>query len=90
VNPQEPVSEDPALQKVPELSLDEARRRAIAVAGPGEKSLELLGDDLVKGSLVCSARSVGGRGDASGSNGGVEGLRCGAAAMLARRRQNRT
>ncbi len=56
------MSEDPALQKVPELSLDEARWRAIAVAGPGEKSLELLGDDLVKGSLLCPARGVGGRG----------------------------
>jgi hypothetical protein len=62
VNPQESVSEDPALQKVPELSLDEARRRAIAVAGPGEKGLELLGDDLAKGSLLWPARSVGGRG----------------------------
>ncbi len=56
------MSEDPALQKLPELSLDEARRRAIAVEGPGEKSLELLGDDLVKGSLLCPARGVGVRG----------------------------
>ena len=84
MDPQESAGEDPALQKAPDLSLDETRRRASVVGGPGEKSLELLGVDLVKDSLVCPARSIDGRGDASGSNGGVEGPRCGAVAMLAR------
>ena len=62
---QEAVSEDPAFQEEPELSLDEARQRAIAVAGTGEKRLELFRDDLVKDSSVCPAGSVGWRGDAS-------------------------
>ncbi len=84
MNAQESVGEDPALQKAPELSLDEARWRATAVAGPSEKRLELLRDDLVQDCFVCPAGSVDARGDASGSNGGVEGPRRRAVAMLAR------
>ena len=81
---QEPVGEDPTLQEASELSLDKAWRWATAVAGPGEKRLELLGDDLVQDSFVCPTGIVGARGDASGSNGGVEGPRRRAVAMLAR------
>ena len=86
MNPQESVGEDTALEKVPELSLDEARGRAITTAGPGEKRFEPLRDDLVKDGLVCPAGSVGGRGSASGSSGGVEGpaRTNGGTAMLAR------
>jgi hypothetical protein len=80
----EPVGEDPALQEASELSLDKTWRWATAVTGPGEKRLELLGDDLVQDSFVCPAGIVGARGDASGSNGGVEGPRRRAVAMLAR------
>jgi hypothetical protein len=83
MNAQKPVGEDPALQEVPELSLDEARRRAAPIAGLCEKRLELLRDDLVKDGLVCPAGRVGGRGDASGSSGGKKGPRSGEAVMLA-------
>ena len=72
---QKSVGENSALQKAPELSFDEARRWATAVAGPGEKRLELLRDNLVQDSFVCPAGSVRARGDASGRNGGVEGPR---------------
>jgi hypothetical protein len=81
---QESVGEDPALQKSSKLSLDETRRRAIAGAGPCEKCLEVFADHLVKDSLVWAAGSVGGRGEASGSDGGFEGPRRGAETMLAR------
>jgi len=66
------VGEDPALQEASELSLDKAWRWATAVAGPGKKRFELLGDDLVQDIFVWSAGIVRARGDASGSNGGVE------------------
>ena len=80
----EPVGEDPALQEASELSLDKTWRWATAVAGPGEKRLELLGDDLVQDSFVCPAGIVGARGDASGSEGGFGGPRRGWEIMLAR------
>jgi len=67
---QKSVGEDSALQEASEFSLDKARRRAIAVAGTGEKRLEPLRDDLVQDGLVCPAGSVGGREGASGSRGG--------------------
>ena len=81
---QESVGEDPALQEASELSLDEAWRWVTTVAGPGEKRLELPGDDLAQDSVVCPAGIVGARGDASGSNGGVEEPRRRAVAMLSR------
>ena len=81
---QESVGEDSALQKAPELSLDETRRRAIAGAGPREKRFEVFANHLVKDSLVWTAGSVGGRGEASGSDGDFEGPRREAETMLAR------
>jgi hypothetical protein len=69
------VGEDPALQESPELSLDEPWRGAAAVAGPGEKRLELFRDDVVENGLVRPARSVGVRECASGTIGGVDGRR---------------
>jgi hypothetical protein len=73
MNAQESVGEDPALQEVPVLSLDEPRRGLAAVAGLGEKRFELLRDDLVENGLVCPAGSVFVRGDASVTSGGVQG-----------------
>jgi len=82
---QELGGEEAALEKAPELSLDEARGRAITAAGPGEKRLEPLRDDPVEDGLVCPAGSVGRRGSACGSSGGVEGpaKTSGGTAMLA-------
>ena len=79
-----PVGEDPALQEVPELTLDESWWRTTSVAGSDEKRLELLRDYLVKNGLVRPAGSVRGRGATSGSDGGVRGPSVRPISMLTR------
>ena len=83
----EAVGEDPALQETSKLSLDESRRRAVAITGPGQKRFQLVGDDSIEDGLVRPSRNVRARGDASGSDGGVQGPACRTSAMLPRERQ---
>ena len=84
-----PMGEDSALQEVPKLALDESWWRTTSVAGPSEKRLELLRNDLVENGLVRSTGSVRGRGGASGSGGGVQvpGIGIRFMGILARRRR---
>jgi hypothetical protein len=70
---QEPVGEDPALQVMPKLSLDEPRDRPAPIAGPGQERLEVLRHNAVENRLVGAAGSVRARGDASVVFGGVMG-----------------
>ena len=62
---QEAVSKDPALQKAPELALDESRRGTIPIACSGEERFDALRDDLIEDGLVGSTGTIGGRGTAS-------------------------
>jgi hypothetical protein len=74
VNAEEAVRQDPAVQKPPELALDEAGHRALAPIPSREKRLEPLGDNRYRS----VSRPAGGerkqRGEAAGAREGAPGL----------------
>jgi len=55
---QETVGENAAVEERAELALHEPRDGALAIPGPGQKRLEVVGDDTVEDGLFGSPRRV--------------------------------